>query len=133
KLSDLPGWDSIIGFQVENLILKNRATLIQKIGIPFQDIVADNPYIQKQTKQHRGCQIDYLVQTKTNNLIVCEFKFRRGEINSNVVDDVKEKIKRLSIPRGFGVASVLVHIGDVSESVIESQYFYRILDLSDWL
>jgi hypothetical protein len=66
-------------------------------------------------------------------LIVCEFKFRRGEINSNVVEDVKEKIKRLSIPRGFGVASVLVHMGDVRESVIESQYFYRILDLSDWL
>ena len=133
KLSDLPGWDSIMGFQVENLILKNRATLVQKIGIPFQDIVADNPYIQKQTKQHRGCQIDYLIQTKANNLVVCEFKFRKNENNNSVVDEVKEKIKRLSIPRGFGVASVLIHMGDVSESVIESQYFYRILDLSDWL
>jgi AAA+ ATPase superfamily predicted ATPase len=133
KLSELPGWDSIMGFQVENLILNNRAALIHRIGIPFQDIIATNPYIQRQTKQHQGCQIDYLIQTKSNNLIVCEFKFRKNEINSGVIEDVEEKIKRLSIPKGFGVATVLVHIGDVSESVIQSQYFYRILNLSDWL
>ena len=132
-LADLPGWNSIMGLQVENLILKNRATLIQKIGIPFQDIIADTPYIQKQTKQHRGCQIDYLIQTKANNLIVCEFKFQKNELNSSVVEEVKEKIQRLSIPKGFGVATVLVHIGEISESISDSQYFYRIINLNDWL
>lgn len=132
-LSDFPGWNSIMGLQVENLILKNRATLIQKIGIPFQDVIADNPYIQKQTKQHRGCQIDYLIQTKANNLIVCEFKFQKRELNNNVVEEVKEKIKRLSIPKSFGVAAVLIYIGDISESIVDSQYFYRIINLGDWL
>jgi len=50
-----------------------------------------------------------------------------------VIDAIKEKVKRLSIPRGFGVAPVLVHMGGVSDSVVESQYFYRIIDLRDWL
>lgn len=123
----------MMGFQVENLILNNSTTLIQKIGIPFQDIIAANPYIQRQTKQHQGCQIDYLIQTKSNNLIVCEFKFRKNEINSSVIGDVQEKVKSLSLPKGVGVANVLVHIGDISESVLQKQYFYRILNLSDWL
>ncbi|MCX7343444.1 MAG: ATP-binding protein [Proteobacteria bacterium] len=132
-LSDLLGWDSIMGLQVENLILKNRQTLLKKIGVLPQDIVNENPYIQKQTKQHRGCQVDYLIQTKANNLIVCEFKFQNRNVGNEVIDAIKEKVKRLSIPRGFGVAPVLVHMGGVSDSVVESQYFYRIIDLRDWL
>lgn len=133
SLLDLLAWDSIMGLQVENLILKNRATLLKKIGIPLQDILNETPYVQKQTKQHRGCQIDYLIQTKTNNLIVCEFKFQNRTLGNEIIDAMKEKIKRLSIPRGFGVASVLVHMGGVSDSLIDSQYFYRIVDLRDWL
>ena len=90
-LSDLLGWDSIMGLQVENLILKNRQTLLKKIGVLPQDIVNENPYIQKQTKQHRGCQVDYLIQTKANNLIVCEFKFLNRNVGNEVIDAIKEK------------------------------------------
>lgn len=133
SMAELAGWRAMMGFQVENLILKNRPQLIQSLGISPGDIVADNPYIQKPTLQHRGCQIDYLIQTRANNLIVCEFKFHNTTIGYDVVDEVKQKIKRLAVPRGFGVASALVHLGDLSEDVIDSQYFYRIIDLADWL
>lgn len=40
------------------------------------------------------------------------------------------KISRLQIPRHQGVVPVLFHIGGVTDSVIEQDYFYKIVDLS---
>lgn len=130
-LSQLPGWDAIMGFQVESMLLKNRSLLIKALGVSPTDVIADNPYFQRAKVRQVGCQIDYLVQTSLNNLFVCEFKFKRREIGMEVIDEVKGKIKRLVIPRGFGVAPVLVHIGGVHESVYDSRYFYRIIDMAD--
>ena len=43
------------------------------------DIVNDNPFFQRPTKNIKGCQIDYLIQNR-NNLFVCEIKFSRNVI-----------------------------------------------------
>ncbi|MEN8236044.1 MAG: ATP-binding protein [Pseudomonadota bacterium] len=132
SLSTLPGWETMMGLQVENLILKNRHLILKKLGIPPHDIVNDNPYIQHPTKRQRGCQIDYLIQTHTNNLYVCEFKFRRKEIKSDVIDSMQEKIKRFVVPKGFAISPVLIHSGGVSDAVYDRRYFYRIIDITDF-
>lgn len=133
SLSTLPGWETMMGFQVENLLLKNRAFILNAIGINSTDIVADNPFFQFPTKRQKGCQIDYLIQTHSNNFYLCEFKFKRKEIGTEIIDSVEDKIKRFSIPRGFGVCPVLLHLGDVSEAVFEKRFFYRVIDISDFL
>jgi len=133
SLSQLPGWESMIGFQVENMILKNRQLLLKALDIPQSDIVADNPYIQRALARQKGCQIDYLIQTHMKNLFVCEFKFKRRELGLEIIDQVKDKIKRFSRPRGYGVAPVLIHIGGVTSSVYDDHYFYRIVDIADLL
>ena len=132
SLTALPGWNSMMGFQVENLLLKNRHLLLQALDIQPHDIVADNPFVQKQTVRHRGCQIDYLIQTHSNNLYVCEFKFRKKELNSEIIEEVKDKVSRFSVPRGFGVSPVLIHVGGVSDTVHDEKYFYRIIDITDF-
>lgn len=132
-LSSLPGFQTIMGYQFENLLLNNRSLLLKKIGILEADIVRDNPYIQRQTKQHKGCQIDYLIQTKSNNLILCEFKFQTSNITTSIIDEMVQKVKRLSVPRGFGVSSVLIHMGPVSESVYLKDYFLKIVDVEELL
>jgi len=43
-LSSLSGWEPMLGFQLENLLLKNRSLLYQALGIHAQDVVIDNPY-----------------------------------------------------------------------------------------
>ena len=132
-LNQIPGFDSIIGFQVETLLLQNRSLLLKAIGINPSDCVFDNPYQQKSTVRGKGCQIDYLVQTRTKNLYLCEFKFKRQEIGAEISDEIQEKINRLSIPRGFAITPVLFHIGGVTETVLDNQYFYRIIDITDFL
>jgi AAA+ ATPase superfamily predicted ATPase len=129
----IPNWQGILGIQLENLLLNNRPLLLAKLGVGFDSIVADNPYLQKGTKKIEGCQIDYLIQTKLQTLLVCEFKLNKRTIGVEVIDEMQEKLRRLSIPRGFGKVPVLVHMGDLSDDLLERGYFYRTIDLRDWL
>ena len=132
-LSQLPGFDAHIGLQLEQLLLQNRALLLEAIGIPAGDIVADGPFRQSKTTTRQGCQVDYLVQTFTKNLFICEFKFKRRELGLDVIDQMKEKMKALKVPRDFAKVPILFHIGGVSSSVATSGFFYRIIDISDFL
>ena len=121
----------MIGFQLENLLLKNRRLIYQTIGIHSQDIVIDNPYFQKASNRKKGCQIDYLIQTRSNTLFVCEVKMRRRELGLEVIDAMKTKIASLFFPKGFGISPVLLHLGPVSDALLSSRYFYRIIDIAD--
>jgi AAA+ ATPase superfamily predicted ATPase len=125
--------ESSYGFQIESLLLQNRYLLCKAIGIALEDIVADNPYLQKSTKSRKGCQIDYLIQTRTNNLFLCEFKFHHREVGCDVIDEIEKKIKNLQVPRGYAVVPVLFHIGGVSAVLEERRFFYRIIDMSSFL
>lgn len=133
SLSQLNGFEAHLGLQIELLLLQNRQLLLKSLGIPVSDVIADGPYRQSKTKTHKGCQIDYLVQTQTNTLFICEFKFKRREIGSAIIDSMKEKIHALKVPKGFATIPVLFHIGGVSTTVATDSYFYRIIDIADFL
>lgn len=129
----LPGWDSMMGLQFENLVLKNRRCIRDLLNVRPETVVIDNPYFQRKTASHSGVQIDYLIQTRHNILFVCEIKFSRREISKNIIEEMQEKIKRLTIPRGMAVCPVLIHINGVEDSVIDSDYFTEIIDFSSFL
>ncbi|MEN9654173.1 MAG: hypothetical protein RL235_285 [Chlamydiota bacterium] len=130
-LSSLPGWEPMLGFQMENLLLKNRLLLYRALAIHPQDIAVDNPYVQRAAGHKKGCQIDYLIQTTSNTLFVCEIKMRRKELGLEVIDAMKTKIGALAVPKGFGIAPVLLHLGPISDALLSSRYFYRIIDIAD--
>jgi hypothetical protein len=58
---------------------------------------------------------------------------RKREIGIEVIDAMKEKLRRFSVPRGFGVCPVLLHLGPASDALLDSRYFYRIIDIADFL
>lgn len=132
-VASLPGWDSIMGLQFENLVINNRNELYKLLKIDPNDVVYDNPFFQKKTTRQKGCQIDFLIQTKHKILYLFEIKFSKNPINRQVIDEVKEKISRMSIPRGMAVFPVLVHINGISESILEEDYFYSTIDFSELL
>jgi hypothetical protein len=120
-----------MGLQFENLILNNTALIHKMLRIHPSDIVADNPYLQRETLRHKGCQIDYLIQTRTNTLFVCEIKFSINEIKTSIISEMKEKIARLAVPKGYACMPVLIHIHGVAQSVIDAQYFFQCIDFSE--
>ena len=133
SLSNLPGWYSILGLQVENLIISNRHLLKEFLHIDPNDVVCDNPFFQRKNTKQPGCQIDYLIQTKHNQLYICEIKYSKKEIGMQVVEEMNEKINRLSLPKHFSYRTVLIHVNGVSDSLEESRFFSHIIDVNDFL
>ncbi|MFT3742167.1 MAG: hypothetical protein QM752_05790 [Gammaproteobacteria bacterium] len=130
SLTALPGWDAIMGLQFENLVLNNHQTIVQLLGINPQDLVFDNPFFQRKTTRAPGCQIDYLIQTRFHTVYVCEIKFSRFEITPEVIQEVKDKLKALQLPRHFSYRPVLIHVNGVREDVVDSGFFSEIIDFS---
>lgn len=95
--------------------------------------MVDNPFFQRKTTTQAGCQIDYPIQTRFNMLYACEVKFSKKEITSDIIKEMKDKLNRLTIPKGFASSSILLHVNGVNDSVIESNYFSTIIDFSDLL
>jgi uncharacterized protein len=129
-LSRLPNIDSVLGLQFENLVLKNRHSLFQLLDIDPNDVIYDNPYFQRKTQRQRGCQIDYLIQTRDRALYICEIKFSRNPVPATVAEEVAEKVARLQIPRGMSYRTVLIHSGQISRDLDEDEFFSAKLDLA---
>lgn len=132
-LTSLPGWHTIMGLQIENLVLNNKKSILKALKIPPEIVINQGPYFQRKTERIQGCQIDYLVQTKLNELYVGEIKFSQNEIKRDVIDATKLKIKKLNCPKGFSIRPFLIHVNGVNPSVQEEDYFTNIITLGDLL
>lgn len=133
SLGSLPGWDTIMGLQFENIILNNRSLIWKKLGITPDIIIADGPFFQRKTTKTPGCQIDYLIQTKFNNLFICEVKFSKNSIGPEIVREVQAKMSSLITPKGFSKYPVLIHVGHLQGSVSDSGFFTSIIDFCEFL
>ena len=122
-----------MGYQFENLVLKNRRQLHQLLSILPEDVVSVGPYFQRPTKRQPGCQIDYMIQTKFESLYICEIRFSKNELKHDIIKEIKEKISRLKRPRYFSCRPILIHVNGVTEQVEESDYFGKIVNFSDFL
>jgi len=131
SLSTLPGISSIFGLQFENLVLNNRDSVIKKLNIAPEDIILDNPYFQKRQVRAPGCQIDYLIQTRSNILFACEIKFSRDIIRSDVIESMKQKLDNFRPPKNYAVIPVLIYCGEISSQIIESEYFGYIINFEE--
>lgn len=132
-LSNLPGWEGILGLQFENLVVHNFKDLWKAMNIPSEEVVMDGPFFQSSTARQPGCQIDYLIQTRFHSLYLCEVKFSRNTIGKKIIDEMEEKRKRLRVPRHFSIRPVLIHVNGVEDSVLDEAYFDKIINFSQFL
>lgn len=130
SISSLPGWASIMGLQFENLVLNNRDFIQRCLRLSPEDIHVENPYFQLKKSRINACQVDYMIQTRTNVLYVTEIKFSRDTIKREIIHEMKDKISRLYIPNGMSCCPVLIHVNGVHDSVVDSGYFTEIIDFS---
>jgi hypothetical protein len=132
-LHNLPGWESIMGLQFENLVVNNFKALWKAMNISAEEVVMEGPFLQSSTTQQPGCQIDYLIQTRFHSLYLCEVKFSRSPIGRKIIEEMEEKRKRLRIPRHFSIRPVLIHVNGVENSILEEGYFDKVIDFSQLL
>ena len=132
SITSLPGWSSIMGLQFENLVLNNRQKIKEILGINQEEMIADNQFFQHKTIRNKGCQIDYLVQTK-DTLYVCEIKFSKYEIKPEICEEIAAKIDSLSRPKYLSARPVLIHVNGISEELEDKRYFSSIVDFANLL
>ena len=130
SLDQLPGWESILGLQFENLVLNNLKKLCSLIGLDGRLVTSAAPYVRRPGKTTPGVQIDLLVQTPKSVYLV-EIK-RRARISSAIEDEVQEKVRRLRVPRGTSVRTVLVYDGTIAPEVEENGYFDYLVPLESF-
>jgi AAA+ ATPase superfamily predicted ATPase len=133
SLGGLPEWGVMMGLQFENLVLNSRRRLHELLRIDPQDITNENPFYQRKTQRHAGCQIDYLIQTRFGSLYVCEIRFSKDPVGSTVITEMKAKIAALGHPKGISYRPVLIHVNGVTTDIIDSDYFAAIVDAKDFL
>ena len=120
-LERLPGWDTIMGLQFENLVLNNVSSLAPMIGLVGRNVESAAPYFRRGRKTGNGVQIDYLVQLPRCTYVV-EIK-RKRTLGRSIEDEVQQKIERLKLPRNRSVKTVLVYEGDLDPTVGEDGFF----------
>lgn len=132
-LSNLPGWEGIMGLQFENLVVHNFKALWKMLDVSEEEVVMDGPFFQSATIRQPGCQVDYMIQTRFHNLYLCEIKFSKDPIGKKIIDEMEKKIKRLKLPKRFSVRPVLIHVNGVEDVVLDDGYFDKIVDFGQLL
>ena len=130
-LAALPGWETILGLQFENLVANNLTSLLPKLGMNRTMLKSAAPWRQMPTARKKGCQIDLLLQCDRCIYIV-EIK-RRREIGREVADEVAAKVKALAMPRDISVKTALVYDGHLAPAVEAEGYFDAVIPISELL
>jgi hypothetical protein len=74
-----------------------------------------------------------MIQTKFGTLYIFEIKFSKTVIGCGIIQEVKEKIAKLKMPRGFSYRPVLIHVNGVTDEILERDYFCKIIDMETLL
>lgn len=128
SLEALPGWESVLGLQFENLVLNHVMELVPLLHLDGVPILSSAPYRSAGTGRGRGkggVQIDLLVQTRKAAFVV-EIK-RRREIGEEIEAEVAEKAARLRVSRDKSVRTALVYDGRLAPVVRGNAWFDAIV------
>ena len=132
-LDRFAGWNSILGLQFENLVLNNWRDLARLLHLDGAIIKSAAPYVKRgsRTDGNGGCQIDLLIQAKMSMFVV-EIK-RQVHIGREIIDEMREKCKRLRKPHDVSLRTALVYEGELEPSVEADGYFDAIVPFSQLL
>ena len=117
------------------LVINNYRELISPLHLEGQLITSAAPYVRKATSGkngRKGVQIDYLVQLP-RCVYVVEIKRWRTKIGQKVIDEMREKCRRLKRPSDISLRTALVYAGDLTRSVEADGYFDAVVPVSDLL
>ncbi len=129
QLDLLPGWQTIMGLQFENLVYANLPRILDRLGESRRPFLSAAPFRCKRSSRNGGCQVDLLLQTE-KAVYVIEIK-RRREIGEEIIEEVSRKLNALPVMKGKAKRAVLVYEGQLMPRVEASDFFDCIIDFQD--
>ena len=136
SLDMLPGWDSMIGLQFENLVINNVNDLLPRLHFDGVPVLSAVPYVKHGKRladgsREPGLQIDLLVQSRKSVCIV-EVK-HQSHVGEAVEQEVAAKLKKLKVANGVSKRTALVYCGELAPVVRGNGFFDAIISSSDLL
>jgi AAA+ ATPase superfamily predicted ATPase len=135
SLYELKGFDAILGYQFENIILANRELIYQHLSLAPSSIISAAPYWQRKTLKNKGaCQVDLLIHSSLDVYFVCEFKCQKV-IDRRVIGAVKRKLETIALPKKTAAKPVLVYQGEIDpahESELR-EFFLKLISFEELL
>ncbi len=128
-LENLVNWSSIMGLGFENLVHSNLRSIIRILDIAPESILSASPYFQRKTRRHDACQIDLLIHTRST-LYVCEIKLR-DQIQTSVLNEVTQKIRKLDGSTNVSVRPVLIYQGELASGIKSTDFFSHLIPAAD--
>lgn len=135
SLFDLPQFESLLGYQFENLILANRTSLYSFLDLKPSQIISAAPYVQRKTSATKGaCQIDLLIHSQMDVFYVCEFKCKK-QIDKTIIKEMQKKLAVLKVPKRSSIKPILVFEGEIfpSHRTEIEKYFYKVIHFQSLL
>lgn len=130
SLDRLPGWESIMGLQFENLVVNNYKGLLPKLHLANALVTSASPY-RKSGAKGEGVQIDLLLQAK-RFIYLIEVK-RRNEIGREIIEEVERKVDKIKPPKGVSIRTALVYAGHLAPIIEAEGYFDSIVEIESLL
>jgi AAA+ ATPase superfamily predicted ATPase len=130
KIGALKNWESIVGYQFQNVVYANLPAVLSRLGLSSEDVMQLGPYFQRPNTKQRGCQIDLLIQTRHRTLYFCEIKCQK-ELSASVEAEIAEKIASFKRRKGMTIRPVLVYSGELSSALAESEFIDQFISVSE--
>ena len=130
SLENLLAWETISGLQFENLLLNRLPEVLKILGLEREVIKSAGAYFQNKTSKSEAVQVDLLIECKPNNFYICEIKYKK-KIGLSIVEEVKEKIGKLKLPKYSSRRPVLIYSGDLDQGVRDADYFDQIVEVGE--
>lgn len=127
SLDSLPGWETTLGLQFENLVVNHAMELMPFLHLDGIPVLSAAPYLKRRSESGAGVQIDLLIQTR-KSLYAVEIK-RRREIGEEIEKEVADKLARIRANRGMSLRAALVYEGRLAPVVRGNAWFDAIVPI----
>ena len=127
SLDSLPGWETTLGLQFENLVVNHAMELMPLLHLDGIPVLSAAPYLKRRSESGAGVQIDLLIQTR-KSLYAVEIK-RRREIGEEIEKEVADKLARIRANRGMSLRAALVYEGRLAPVVRGNAWFDAIVPI----
>ena len=118
----------LLGFAFERFCLDNAVKIAGLLGFSAVEYNF-GPFFNRSA----GVQADLCFDRADRVLTVCEVKYSTKEIGKEVIAEFEKKVQKLIGVTAKSIDPVLITVNGVSQSVIDTGYFRRVLKLEDWL
>lgn len=131
-IESIPGVESKLGYQFENLIYNNFKSLLICAKIELDEIINWGPYYQTKTLRSEACQIDLLIQTK-KCLYIFEIKYKE-KIGKEILKELELKKNKLHYKKEkYSLKTGLIYSHEIDKQVIKSREVQYLISFKDLL